>query len=144
MRRFWISYLAVFWAMPAQADMLCEGPTHGAHIAYEAQDINRYLDLPDADALRVTWPIDQEHMERIAHSAEATPLVKAYCSIGLFEMIVEWHVTLADDSVAAQRTRAVYLWRPEGDGTPAGWQLETLAQRYICARGTAADNKTCL
>ncbi|MEO1639428.1 MAG: hypothetical protein AAFU41_09310 [Pseudomonadota bacterium] len=91
-----------------------------------------YLDLPDPDGVRVTAPIEGTLYNSVL-GQEAGRLTKRYCAIGIQDMVVEFEVSLLDDALAGQVTRAVYVWNSAGD--PVGWQLDALGERFRCARG---------
>lgn len=100
-----------------------------------------FVDRADPFAARVTSALEEKLLLEQLAEAEAPPLSKVYCAVGMFEMVVRFVQPQLDDSIAAIVTEARYAWDAAQD--PAGWALAGMRRHHLCARGPAAFAPTC-
>jgi hypothetical protein len=106
------------------------------------QDAGAFLDMPDADLVRATSPVERQLTARLVQNEIQALLTKAYCEIGLTQMIVDYHHRVEDDAISAITIRTIYRWAAEADYP--GWQIERLGEHQHCARGQDQETNLCL
>lgn len=99
---------------------------------FTALDAGQYMDLPDGDTVRATSAIETSLVNDII-TGQIGSFTKTWCQIGVQRMIVDFAVPVEDDAIRAIVTRAIYVW--DASFEPAGWRMDQLAERGICARG---------
>lgn len=99
---------------------------------FEAIGPEVFADLPDPDTFTAVAPIERSILGK-TYGAETPWFAKRWCHIGIQSFVVEFEVPLLDDSLAAQITRAVYVW--DATGNIVGWRLDQVGKIYRCARG---------
>lgn len=143
---------SVFWApISAGAQALsgpgvfvpatCEMSAKGLMAGFTETDVTAYLDRPDADSVRATSAVETGLTLRLAREEVSAPLIKAYCQIGMTQMVVDYFHNVEDDAVRAVTVRTIYDWTTN-DEMP-GWQLTQIGERYHCARGTDPEALQC-
>lgn len=91
-----------------------------------------YADLPDPDPLAATAVIEIILLDKMVKGSIQS-FSKTWCQIGIQRIVMDFKVPVEDDSVSHVLTRAEYIWDPFFE--PIGWRIETLGERFICARG---------
>ena len=138
-----LKFAAILMALGVAAPVVAQScaPFMGDPLdGFTPLDATAYLDLPDADVVRVTSPIETAIINDIVAGSIRTAS-KTWCQISVQRMIVDFEVPVEDDSISAMITRAIYVWNAQDD--PVGWQISLLAERPRCARGDDPFAKLC-
>ncbi len=123
--------------VPATCEVSAENLTAG----FTQTDAMAFIDRPDADSVRATSAVETGLALRLAREEISAPLIKAYCQIGMTQMVVDYFHNVEDDAVRAVTVRTIYDWTIN-DEMP-GWQLTQIGEHYHCARGTDPETLQC-
>jgi len=100
-----------------------------------------FIDRADPITTRVTQPIEEQLLANQINNAEAGPLQKHYCRIGMFQLDIRFVQPVLDDAIKAIVTEATYTWDAQQD--PAGWVLSRMRSHPACARSAMLFAPTC-
>lgn len=120
-------------ATMASAAMTCAISKPDMLAGFTPLDPLAFLDLPDPFATRATAALEDSFVDQLVRE-DIRSFTKAWCEIGLQTMVVEFDVPVEDDAIVSILTRAIYIWDAQAD--PAGWRIDVLGERSVCARGT--------
>lgn len=132
-------------AIPVATDSapLCDMAVTEPMRGFAAMNVLAWIDVPDSDSVRATAPLENWLAGQLAREGIAPPLIKAYCQIGLTDMVTDYrHAIEGDDALIGKRYRAIYRWNAEAEFP--GWELSQLGERTECARGRDESSQLCL
>jgi len=109
---------------------------------FEKGDPNIFIEAPDVDVIRVTFPVEVDLTSRLVREEIHPPLRKSYCKIGIQTMVVDYDYPVEDDAVSSVTRRTIYGWRADERGT--GWQIEAVGTRLNCSRERNSETGACL
>lgn len=133
MYRIFIFTLALLFSSGASVQATpCQYERTNPFAGFTELDALQYLDLPDPDTTRATQVLEAHFVGQVV-AKEIMSFSKSWCAINLQSMIVDFEVPVQDDAIRSILTRAYYIWNSTEE--PAGWQIKTLGERFVCARG---------
>ncbi|MEM1036729.1 MAG: hypothetical protein AAGI14_08220 [Pseudomonadota bacterium] len=129
-------------ALPAPPP-LCDIDPNNPMAGFRAMDQMAFIELPDAEPVRATAPIEYWLAGSLSRQDIPAPLTKSFCQIGITDMVTDYHHPVADDdALIGIAYRAIYSWNAEAEFP--GWQLTQLGERFECARGIDEESELCL
>ena len=127
---------------PSVADQLCQGETLDLQPGFEPLDAMAFIDRPTSSVVQASQPVDASFLARIVGGDLEPPLHKAFCHIGIQEVIIDYGHVAFDDAISAVIYRTIYRWN--SDVEYPGWEIEAVGERSICARGRDEETGLCL
>ncbi|MEO1039597.1 MAG: hypothetical protein AAFX09_08625 [Pseudomonadota bacterium] len=124
------------------AGQLCQGETLDLQPGFEPLDPMTFIDAPTSSLVQASEPVDLSFLAKMIRGDLEPPLHKAFCHIGIQDVVIDYGHAAFDDAISAVIYRTIYRWN--SDVEFPGWEIEAVGERSICARGREEETSLCL